>query len=81
MGTDDAVPSTDVLIATQATLDGLCNDIANLTSELQLKAHQFSDSPVYNSDLETDLKVKCTKALWMLDALRKLDLAFTYESH
>lgn len=81
MGADDAASSTDVLDATQATLDGLCTDIANLTSELQIKAHQFSDCPVSDSDLETYLKVKCTKALWMLDALRKLDLAFTYEPH
>lgn len=81
MGADDSASSTEVLIAMQATLDGLCTDIANLTSELQVKAHQFSDCPVSDSDLETDLKVKCTKALWLLDALRKLDLTFTYEPH
>lgn len=81
MGADDAASSTDVLDATQATLDGLCNDIANLCGSIQEQAHVFSNSSQSRSDLETSLRVKCTQALWVLDALRKLDLAFTYEPH
>lgn len=81
MGADDAASSTDVLDATQATLDGLCTDIANLCSSIQEQAHVFSDSQKLGSDLETSLRVKCTQALWVLDALRKLDLTFTYEPH
>lgn len=81
MGADDAASSTDVLDATQATLDGLCTDIANLCGSIQEQAHVFSNPPQMGGDLETSLRVKCTQALWVLDALRKLDLTFTYEPH
>lgn len=77
----DAGSTTDVPAATQATLDGLCNEIANLTTRLQEKAHQFSDTPVGESDLEVALKAKCTKALWVLDALSNVDVLFSYETH
>lgn len=65
----------------QGTLDALCGEIANLSSEIQEQAHRFSNTPKVGCELERVLEKKCAQALEVLDALRKVVLTFPYDTY